>query len=299
MCRPSYRSVMSLFLSATPKPSSAVSPCSCSLLSSLRDGFLGLYRGLIPKLIELRISGIVSDQVKAYFDYNKLEGIPDEDLTPEERNSKKKNREKRLRSEKDDELLSDEERKQKYLDKVTKDISERALEIILTQPFHVITIRTIAQFVGGEDKYGILSSFKTLIEDNGILGFWSGLIPRVIGEVLTIGLSTFITYLVNKHVIKDKDLQRYSPMVAYLASSSLFYPFQVVSNTMAVSGSGLFAGYPPNMPLYCSWLDCWNHLRSLGQLKRGSSLFFRYYKGPTVIIGDKAMPISSAISVLE
>ncbi|QQP32498.1 Mitochondrial carrier -like protein 2, partial [Caligus rogercresseyi] len=52
----------------------------------------------------------------------------------------------------------------------------------------------------------------------------------------------------------------------------------VVSNTMAVSGSGLFAGYPPNMPLYCSWLDCWNHLRSLGQLKRGSSLFFRYYK---------------------
>ncbi|QQP32497.1 Mitochondrial carrier -like protein 2, partial [Caligus rogercresseyi] len=191
---------MSLFLSATPKPSSAVSPEMDSWAS------IGTY----PKLIELRISGIVSDQVKAYFDYNKLEGIPDEDLTPEERNSRRRI--------KDDALLSDEERKQKYLDKGSGNH--------LTQPFHVITIRTIAQFVGGEDKYGILSSFKTLIEDNGILGFWSGLIPRVIGEVLTIGLSTFITYLVNKHVIKDKDLQRYSPMVAYLASSSLFYPFQ-------------------------------------------------------------------------
>ncbi|CAB4069112.1 MTCH [Lepeophtheirus salmonis] len=129
-------------------------------------------------------------------------------------------------------------------------------------------------------KYGIISSFKSLLEDNGIFGFWAGLIPRVIGEMLTIGLSTFITYIINKHVLKDKELRQYSPMIAHLASSSLFYPFHVVSHTMAVSGSGLFAGYPPNMPLYCSW-------------------FGLYYNGPTVIIGEKAMPISATVSVTE
>uniref|UniRef100_A0A0K2TWV0 Mitochondrial carrier homolog 2 n=1 Tax=Lepeophtheirus salmonis TaxID=72036 RepID=A0A0K2TWV0_LEPSM len=264
-----------------------------------KDGFLGLYRGLVPKLIELRICGIVSDQVKAYFDYDRYDNVADEDLSPSQLALKKKNREKKLRAEKDDDMLSNSELKLKYVDKATKECTERALEIVLTQPFHVITIRCMAQFIGGEEKYGIISSFKSLLEDNGIFGFWAGLIPRVIGEMLTIGLSTFITYIINKHVLKDKELRQYSPMIAHLASSSLFYPFHVVSHTMAVSGSGLFAGYPPNMPLYCSWLDCWNHLRNLGQLKRGSSLFFRYYNGPTVIIGEKAMPISATVSVTE
>ena len=51
---------------------------------------------------------------------------------------------------------------------------------------------------------------------------------------------------------------------------------------MAVSRSGLAAGYPPFMPLYMGWTDCFAHLRSQKQLKRGSSLLFRYYTGPQV-----------------
>ena len=57
---------------------------------------------------------------------------------------------------------------------------------------------------------------------------------------------------------------------------------QVTASCMAVSRSGLAAGYPPKMPLYTSWWDCFKHLKSQGQLKRGSSLFFRYYTGPQV-----------------
>ena len=51
---------------------------------------------------------------------------------------------------------------------------------------------------------------------------------------------------------------------------------------MVVSRSGLAAGYPPFMPMYISWTDCFSHLKSQTQLKRGSSLFFRYYTGPQV-----------------
>lgn len=46
-----------------------------------------------------------------------------------------------------------------------------------------------------------------------------------------------------------------------------------------VSIRSLAAGNPPQMPIYSSWLECWRHLSRTDQLSRGSSLFFRYYKG--------------------
>ena len=70
---------------------------------------------------------------------------------------------------------------------------------------------------------------------------------------------------------------------------------KVVGNCMVVSKSGLAAGYPPHMPLYKGWVDCWRHLSAQGQLKRGSSLMFRYYTGPQVIVGDKALPINQSM----
>ena len=78
-------------------------------------------------------------------------------------------------------------------------------------------------------------------------------------------------------------------------NSFLFTFPKVVGNCMVVSKSGLAAGYPPHMPLYKGWVDCWRHLSAQGQLKRGSSLMFRYYTGPQVIVGDKALPINQSM----
>ena len=55
--------------------------------------------------------------------------------------------------------------------------------------------------------------------------------------------------------------------------------------------SGLMAGYPPNMPLYQNWTDCFRHLKQEKQLKRGSSMLFRYYTGPQVVVGGRAIPL--------
>ena len=79
------------------------------------------------------------------------------------------------------------------------------------------------------------------------------------------------------------------------ADATHIFHLQVVGNCMVVSKSGLAAGYPPHMPLYKGWVDCWRHLSSQKQLKRGSSLMFRYYTGPQVIVAGKALPINQSM----
>ena len=50
---------------------------------------------------------------------------------------------------------------------------------------------------------------------------------------------------------------------------------------MSFSFESLAAGVPPQMPIYANWVDCWSDLSHKNQLKRGSSLLWRYYTGPT------------------
>ena len=98
----------------------------------------------------------------------------------------------------------------------------------------------------------------------------------------TVGLTAGLTFAVNNYLVDEKDMKSYTKHVASFLAGSLLYPLQVTSTCMTVSRSGLMAGYPPNMPLYTSWTNCFSHLRAQGQLKRGSSLLFRYYSGPQV-----------------
>lgn len=43
----------------------------------------------------------------------------------------------------------------------------------------------------------------------------------------------------------------------------------------------LQAGQPPQMQVYYNWSECWKHLSSINEHKRGSSLFWRYYQPKT------------------
>lgn len=45
---------------------------------------------------------------------------------------------------------------------------------------------------------------------------------------------------------------------------------------MTVTGSRLMAGQPPIMPKYDNWVSCFNDLQARNELKRGSSMFWRY-----------------------
>ena len=97
---------------------------------------------------------------------------------------------------------------------------ERFACIVITQPLHVVTIRAMASFVGSEEEYnGILHGLVTTVKENGqlfelfkniicsykyfftgILGLWSGLVPRLLGEAITIGITAGLTYYINQYV---------------------------------------------------------------------------------------------------
>ena len=51
--------------------------------------------------------------------------------------------------------------------------------VVVAHPFHVIFVRSAAQFVGGECSYNSLwNSISHIFKTEGISGFFSGLVPR-------------------------------------------------------------------------------------------------------------------------
>ena len=54
-----------------------------------------------------------------------------------------------------------------------RDAAKRVVVVMATQPLYVVAVRSMAQFVGGERKYnGLLSPFKDILKENGIIGEW-------------------------------------------------------------------------------------------------------------------------------
>lgn len=231
------------------------------------DGFFGLYRGL-----GARITGGIAG---SYVDKFVLKALNVEPVKAKEP------------SEESDELV---EWFKNFIKQSSKESLAKCCGILASQPFHVIMIRQMAQFIGGETEYNsVFSSIGEIYNNDGILGFFAGLIPRVLGETILIFVSNFVAQLFNKYFVEDKELQTYCVAGFGLLIGQFTYPFQLVSNVMTVNNSGLVVSRYPYMDTYSSWWACWGSLKSKDQLSRGSSIFFRYVKGnpgisPTVYV---------------
>lgn len=224
------------------------------------DGLIGCYRGLTPKLLGSLFSSHFSDKVA-----DKLGMAQIEDTEKDE--------------------LNDDEYFERYQTKLKRDIVVHTAGAIITSPFHVISIRMMAQFIGKETKYSsIIGSIIEIYKDEGIWGFFSGLIPRLIFDLSCVVVASTATYLVGRHFIREKEGRMYFGSLTSFVCSSMFYPMNVVSTCMIVNGTGLQAGSMPLMPSYDSWRHCYNSLHRAGDHKRGSSLFFRYVKTKSPII---------------
>lgn len=219
------------------------------------DGFSGLFSGLSPKLVGMIISSCVSENVADKLGFAAIEKPKkDEDLT-EEQHFKLMHRQ------------------------LSRDLVLHTTGLVVSHPLHVVSVRMMAQFVGKEMKYkSILGSLLTIWREEGILGFFDGLIPRLIADLMCLTLATTTTYFVNKHIIAEKEHQLYFGSFNTFIWAGILYPFHLVSTCTIVSGSGLAAGRPPMMPLYDSWRHCYQSLSHSRELKRGSSVFFRYAK---------------------
>ncbi|XP_068141995.1 mitochondrial carrier homolog 2 [Drosophila tropicalis] len=232
------------------------------------DGFYGCYRGLAPKLVGSVLSMVVSERVTQELGLNPPEEIKDEsDLTEEEVYIQ-------------------------FKATLKRDIVLTVSGIVAAHPFHVISVRMMAQFVGRETLYtSITSSIAEIWRTEGILGFFAGIVPKLLCDVACLVLSSTTVYMLNKYLIKDKLARQYNAEFTRFAFSSLLYSLQVVSTCSVVSGSRLMAGQPPIMPVYENWVDCWNDLQSRSELKRGSSLFWRSQVMPTASIATGFVPL--------
>lgn len=217
------------------------------------DGAIGCYRGLAPKLLGNVLASHFSEKIADYVGCEKIEESEKEYVDEEE---ELKDYDKRFET------------------KLKRDIVTHTAGAIISSPFHVISIRMMAQFVGRETKYStVIGSIIQIYKDEGIFGFFSGLIPRLIFDLSCVVVASTATYIVGRHLIKEKEARVYFGSLSSFVCSSMFYPMNVVSTCMIVNGSGLRAG---GSMYYDSWQHCYRSLKLSGDHKRGSSLFFRY-----------------------
>lgn len=122
--------------------------------------------------------------------------------------------------------------------KLKREMAVTVAEVVLTHPFQVISVRMMAQFIGQESQYtGVFGSFREIISEDGFKGLFSGITPRLINELGCLVLVNTTSYLICKYIIKDPVAQAYSSTVTSYIFQSVFYPFQVVSTCMSVSGT--------------------------------------------------------------
>ncbi|XP_070516808.1 mitochondrial carrier homolog 2 isoform X2 [Cardiocondyla obscurior] len=190
------------------------------------DGLTGCYRGLVPKVCSYTVSTIACDKTLEYLQVNSEEQNEDE--------------------EDEDESV----RRKKCINEIIKDVISRTVAIVVSHPLEVISLRMMAQFVGGETKYSsVFGSFLEIYRENGILGYYAGLIPRVIGSAAVIVLSGISTYAINNYIIQEPTMKPYTASTMKFVATTVMYPFLVVSHCMAVNNCGswsstIHAGLP-------------------------------------------------------
>ncbi|XP_026474363.1 mitochondrial carrier homolog 2-like [Ctenocephalides felis] len=228
------------------------------------DGITGCYRGLTPKLLGNIASVLGSEKIAEQLGL----GVPPE------------------KEDVNDDELTDIERRKRFEKALSRDMILHISGTIISHPFQVITVRMMAQFIGHETKYcSILGSIATIYQEEGIGGFFNGLFPRLLGDIACLLFASAVTFIINKHLVQDKETRSYVGAIATFVTSTIMYPFQVVSNCMTLHGSRLAASKPPHMPTFNNWQECWAHLKQRGELKRGSSLLWRFYRPPSYDVG--------------
>lgn len=96
------------------------------------DGLSGCYRGLGPRVCGNFIAVVATQKIVDHFALNKCDEEEDDS---------------------DVEFSSERTRNKKFLKCLKSDIITHTAAIVISQPFHVITIRIMSQFIGKENQY--------------------------------------------------------------------------------------------------------------------------------------------------
>lgn len=240
----------------------------CALNMKDEHGWLELYKGFVPKLLGRFVCQGVSHGINSMLNSTK-------DNTNSESGTQETN----------------ENSLNNFLEETGRMAIVSTASLLVSHPFHVISVRMMAQYVGKETYYSSISSaLSNIIKDEGILGLFSGFIPLLFGELLTLVIVRTISYLsepylpaITEHFqevvgnIPGKDVKSYTQQITHLSTSMVTYPLTVVSTMMVVNGTPLEGGNICGV-IFGGWADCFKYLRIRGQLQRGASTFKRWVK---------------------
>jgi len=161
-----------------------------------------------------------------------------------------------------------------FLNVVSKQTLCTVIGVVVSYPFHVIMIRQISQFIGHETYYNtIWSSIQEIWTNEGLPGFFAGVVPKVISASLAVCITTTLAHFVNKYILAnhvDPEIKKHTSMATQVFADSFAYRYVLVSVCMAVGGSRLQANKG-----YSTFADCMMSLKAGGVLSRGSQTFFR------------------------
>lgn len=165
---------------------------------------------------------------------------------------------------------------------------------VIVQPFYVVAVRMIAQHVGKETLYStLLGSLREIYHREGVTGFYKGVVPALLGGVLSTVVHTtiwmglelvanMVTHELGKSVIRQILRPPLLSYIPWLCS----YPFEVMRAVMAANGSGLLLGMEPHTPQFGNWRDAYRHLKTSHAMYRGSILYLPRHAYTNVTISD-------------
>ncbi|XP_075882873.1 mitochondrial carrier homolog 1-like isoform X2 [Nelusetta ayraudi] len=139
------------------------------------DGKMGLFRGLSPRLLSSAISTVIRCK-------GKQAELPSK--------------------------MSSRSSLRKVMKETSHEMMIQCLSRVATHPFHVMSVRCMAQFVGREVKYsGMFTSILTIFQEEGVAGFYVGLVPHMLGEVLFLWCCNLLAHFINTYAV-DENVSR-------------------------------------------------------------------------------------------
>ncbi|CAL8074156.1 unnamed protein product [Calicophoron daubneyi] len=165
-----------------------------------------------------------------------------------------------------------------FANMLTEAVSLKTWEVIMTHPFYVVMVRQVASLIGGETQYGWFPmAVRSVYRESGIRGFFQGIVPRLLGELMT----TVVYYLACRIIRRTVfGVKRRRPltmcvvqMLIYFGLRSYVYTYELTGCIMTVRGSKLLAATEANS--FSGWRECKRYLSQSGQNSRGWLPFLR------------------------
>ncbi|VUZ52721.1 unnamed protein product [Hymenolepis diminuta] len=157
----------------------------------------------------------------------------------------------------------------------------RAYEVFVTQPFFVIMMRQIVGLISGEEGYSwFFQAVLSIYRESGFLGFFSGLVPRMLWELSRLGMYILIYSLINRSAVGvpqhlSNNFFFLLNILTDVAVNVAAYPLQVVGSVMALHGSRISTSEVAQANSFSSWRECLRFLISQGLQYRGYFPFWR------------------------